>query len=92
MALKQAGSRSVTDMLTSGLWSLVMISILVSGHLVLAYLGYIKFIEPALTLQNFADYFQVRTEFLYVLLIMALLLDVWIYVSARKERTEVRRR
>jgi hypothetical protein len=92
MALRPPGSRSNITLLISSLWTIVSLLLLIGGHLVLALLLYVKFIQQSGGMEHIAKFTGLEPVYLWASIGIALALDVWIAVSSKREREKKIRR
>ncbi len=87
MAIKQPGTTSSTQLITTLFWSLLMVIILIGGHLVLAFLIYSNF-TGGKGIEEVAAFTSLPTWSLWLSIVAALALDGWILYHQRKDRKE----
>jgi len=87
MAIKQPGTTSSTQLLTTLFWSLIMVVILIGGHLTMAFLIYSNFTDGKGMLEV-AEFTSLPTWALWLSVVAALALDSWILFHQRKDRKE----
>jgi len=91
MALKRPGTASRLTFLTTTFWALVMIAVLVSGHLVMAFLLYAK-VTGSTGMEEIAKFTSMPTWSLWLAMIGALALDGWILYHQRLDRKKALKR
>ncbi|MDT8377037.1 MAG: hypothetical protein RQ867_09940 [Mariprofundaceae bacterium] len=91
MAIKQPGTASQVTFLITAFWALVMVAVLVSGHLVLAFLAYSKF-TGGKGIEEVAAFTSLPAWALWLSIVAALALDGWILYHQRKERQKALKR
>jgi len=87
MAIKQPGTTSSTELLITLFWSLIMVTTLIGGHLVLAFLIYSNFSDGK-GMVEVAEFTSLPIWSLWLSIVAALALDGWILYHQRKERKE----
>jgi len=83
--LKAPGTRSNLTLITSGISSAFMIVILVLGHLVVG-LQLFAWLTDRSGMQGLSEFTMLPMWSLWLAVALALLMDIWIVISARKER------
>ncbi|MDQ7012166.1 MAG: hypothetical protein Q9M29_10115 [Mariprofundaceae bacterium] len=81
MALRKPGSPSRIDLLTTGVWTVLMITVLIAGHVVLAYL-----IIGDGGMKKVVDFTGLPAWLLWLTIAGAIGLDGWVIYATRKER------
>lgn len=85
---KLPGQASVLDLLVSGLWTLAGLFILIVGHLVLAFMIYGK-VTHTDALKTLAGFLPILSPtHMYILAGLAIIADLWIFISHKKERAD----
>ena len=85
MALQRPGSRSNISLLSSGTFSILLLVILIGGHVVLGYLVLSAILGDG-GLKTIATHTDIPTWVLVLMVVGAILMDVWIFYSVRKAR------
>jgi len=80
------GSRSNIALLVTSFWTILSLFILIVGHLVIVFFAYGKYTNTD-ALTDLASYLPVlESQHLYIIAILAIIADVWILISHKKER------
>lgn len=91
MALRRPGSASRITFLTTAFAALVMVVVLIGGHLVLGFLAYSK-ITGGAGMEEIAKFTGLPAWSLWLSIIAAIALDVWILYHQRQDRLKALRR
>lgn len=92
MGLRPPGSRSTFTLLISGFWTLLALLILIGGHLALALLIYMKFFGQGGNMAHLAKFTGIPPGIIWLVIVAALALDIWIAVSSKHDREKKLRR
>ena len=86
MRKRLPGQRSNIALLVTSFWTIIGLFILIVGHLVIAFFAYGKYTETD-ALSDLASYLPfIDAQYLYIVAGLALIADVWIVISHKKER------
>ncbi|MES0371282.1 MAG: hypothetical protein ABUK11_03295 [Mariprofundaceae bacterium] len=91
MALRRPGSASRFTFLTTASAALVMIAVLIGGHLVFAFFVYSK-ITGGTGMVEIAEFTDLPAWSLWLSIVAAAALDVWILYHQRQDRLKALRR
>ena len=80
------GQANPFALLISGLWTVVGLFILIVGHLVWAFLlfGMVTHTDALKDLESFLP--MLSPTYMYILAGLAIIADIWIFISHKKER------
>ena len=80
------GQANPFALLVSGFWTVVGLFILIIGHLVWAFIvfGMVTHTDALKDLENFLP--MLSQTHMYILAGLAIIADIWIFISHRKER------
>jgi len=91
MALKQAGSSSTFQLLMSSFWTILMLLGLIAGHVVLVVFLYLHFFQSG-GMSVIVEHTGLPSPLLWGSIIVSFLLDLWIFLSGKKEKKKAKRR
>jgi len=91
MALRRPGMRSNASLLSSSALAIVLLTILIGGHVILAYLVIASIFGDG-GLKTIAAHTNVPAWVLVVLVVGAIIMDVWIAHSMRQARQRKKQR
>lgn len=91
MALRRPGMQSNASLLSSGAVAIVLLAILIGGHVILAYLIIASIFGDG-GLKTIAAHTDVPAWVLVVLVVGAIIMDVWIAHSMRQARQRKKQR
>jgi len=91
MALKPPGSASKFGLLMSSIWTIIMLLCLIGGHLVLLIFFFLHFDQQA-GMEVLVEKTGLPNALLWTSVGIALLMDVWIFLSGKKAEEHARRR
>ena len=79
------GHRSNIDLLLNSFWTIIGLFILIIGHLVMVLFAYGKYTETD-ALADLADYLPLlESNHLYIVAGLAVIADIWIVISHKKQ-------
>jgi len=84
MALRKPGSTSRMDLLTTGLWTVLMVAVMIAGHVILVYL-----ILGDGGMKKVVEFIGLPVWLLWITVVGAIGLDGWVIYSTRKERKKI---
>jgi|GEM_PF-2305829 len=91
MALRRPGSRSNASLLSSSALAIVLLTILIGGHVILAFLVVASVFGDG-GLKTIAAHTDVPGWVLVLLVVGAIIMDVWIAYSMRQARNRKQQR
>jgi len=91
MALYQPGQRSNITFLTSSIFTLALLAIIIAGHLVIVFDLWFYFTQNT-DMKEISAFTGLPEALLWVSVVIALMMDVWVVIHMRKGHQKAERR
>lgn len=89
--MRKPGTRSNASLLTTAAWTLISLTVLIGGHVLLLLLLWDSF-ETHSGIMGLADYTGLHKGIIWLWIIAALGMDIWVSVNARKQSKKAMQR
>ncbi len=91
MALYQPGKRSTITFLISSIFTITLLIIIITGHLLIAFDLWFYFTKDT-GMEAISAFTGLPEALLWLIIVAAFIMDVWIVISMRKDRQKIKRR
>jgi len=91
MALYQPGQRSNITLLTSSIFTITLLTIIIAGHLVIAFDLWFYFTKNT-GMEDISAFTGLSEPLLWLSVVAALMMDIWVVINMRKGHQKAERR
>jgi len=88
---KVPGQSSSIQMLIGSIWVITMLLAAIVGHLIIAIWAWL-YVTSHEGIQAIVEYTGVESKYLWGLVAISFLLDIWVMLSSKKDQKKARRR
>jgi len=91
MALYQPGKRSNITFLISSIFTITLLTIIIAGHLVIAFDLWFYFTKNT-GMEDISAFTGLSEPLLWLSVVAALMMDIWVVINMRKDHQKAERR